>query len=208
MTTAPSVRPVYLALPSSDASGHVVGEFVDHLALHPATCERLLLGVAEYSTFLHELAPLATPLHYAARVSVSAFAGANYMALFNGLAQLIEYDRYRLADQVPRLGRPVIVVVVGAAAEEGDDWAEAHRSLLHSADDDPGLEPTLVAVCVRADRVALAKAIAFPPHRWRLSGPARVGDQAAAAALEAIGPLGDRCVSQTGSTVQSKGIPT
>jgi uncharacterized protein YegL len=191
--TAPEVLPVYLAVPSSGtaplgAADPVIASFADGLALHPTMTERVLLGVVEYSQFANELCPLGTTLESAAHLAVSGFDGISFGALFNGMAQLLEYDRYRLSGHGVRLGRPVLAVIVNSTPSVGDCWHDDHRSLIDLSDAVGRGAPVVVAVSTAAAAVEDAAAMASSADlHATATDSARAGEVAASLTVRACG---------------------
>jgi uncharacterized protein YegL len=188
------MQPVYLALPSSgwgrggtDATD-VVREFADTVAMRPATAEAMLVGVVEYAGFVHELVPIGAPAEDTARVRVSGFDDLSYASLFTDLTELLEYDRYRLAESGVRAGRPVIVLIVNAAPTPGDAWREAHAMLTRDGEHGLSAPPVITAVAVAPDALCAATEFTFSSRPCPLAmSPASAGRLAAAAAFAACG---------------------
>ncbi|WP_370500180.1 hypothetical protein NWT09_31010 [Mycolicibacterium sp. jd] len=156
----------------------MIPDFVDHLALNPASVERTLIGVAEYSSFLNELCPLGSPVEKIVSTVVSGFDGINYAQLFNGLAELLEYDRHRV--ELP-LGRPVVVLIVTQPPARDDEWSGAYQRLICA--EDPSTAGRVLLVLATGDStLEPADAMACPPGISR-AGSSAVGIGAAAAQL-------------------------
>lgn len=171
------MQPVYLVVPASGA-GEMVAEFVDALAVDPVIAERVLLGVAEYSKFVNELSPLGHRWEDAARVTPSRFEGVSYAATFGGLAQLLDYDRYRLAENGVRIGRPLVIVVLAAAPSSDDAWRDGHLAI---AGEDDQAAPVVSAVVTDPSAESFAAGIAYPTGRVSVvSAPMNAGKAAAA----------------------------
>lgn len=176
----PELQPVYLVVPSIGARDSVAG-FVDALAVDPTLAERVLLSVTEYSTFVDELLPLGDRLEAAARVAPSGFTGLSYASAFDGLARLLAYDRYRLAEDGVRIGRPLVVVIVHAAPSIDDSWHEGHRALV----DDERAAPVVVAVVTDPSAESFAAGVTFPTQRIpATTNPLNAGEAAASIVID------------------------
>lgn len=158
---SPLVQPVYLAVPSRSLHDTPVqpffAEFTDRLARNAVTAERVWLSVVEYCDFVHELAPLGAPFADIARQRVSGFRGTDYRALFDGMRQLLDYDRYRLAGPRTRLGRPFILVIAERAPRLDDHWPEAHARLLRA------VAPQMRVLATTRAASGFAQRTSFPP---------------------------------------------
>jgi uncharacterized protein YegL len=205
--TAPEVLPVYLVLPSRpsdrpDGTGGLTtaADFVDALALHPTTGERVLLGVIEYSDFANELAPLCDRLDAASRVNVSGFDGLDFAAVLTSLAAQLDYDRFRFAQRDSRIGRPVVVLIVDAEPADGEDWREAHDALVR-AGDDTSTAPVVVAVATDSALLPFAEAMSFPSrYGCAVANGAAAGELAASVAIRILerGGIGMTCEPHDG----------
>lgn len=182
---APLSQPVYLAVPSHSLHDaprdYFFSDFADRVARSAVAADRVRLAVVEYCEFLHELAPLSTALADVARLRVSGFCGTDYRALFDGLRQLLEYDRYRFAGPRARLGRPLILIVAERAARPDDRWREAHDRLLRGAELQMRVLATTRAVSGFAQRTSFP-----PPARPEIIAVADLAAQAARLVLDVV----------------------
>ncbi|WP_071288554.1 hypothetical protein [Mycolicibacterium llatzerense] len=172
--TARVTIPVYLAVPSTMRG--VPAAFVDRLAVDPVAADRMLLATTEYSTFVHELSALGTPVEYQSGVDVSTFEGLNFAAAFGDLARLIAYDRHRTAEQGIRTGRPIVALIVETPPAADDNWAPAHADLIAAG-------VTVAAVSCRPEAAAAAAAMASPVGGCAAASTGRAAGNAAAALL-------------------------
>lgn len=188
--TGPEVAPVYLVVPST-ARG-VIGPFVDRLAMDPVAAERTSLAAVEYSSFVHELFPLGTPLEHCARVEVSGFSETCFSTTFIDLVGLIDYDRHRLAERHIHARRPIVLLVVDSQPEVNDDWRAAHGDLVGSN----GVVVAVLSTCPEA--LTAAEEMAFPARRVPLMpGGPHVAEAAADRLVQLLGLRGGESAGES-----------
>lgn len=195
---SPLSQPVYLAVPSRSLHDAPVedffAEFADRVARSAVATDRVRLAVVEYCDFLNELAPLGTALADVAHLRVSGFRGTDYRALFDGLGQMLDYDRYRLSGTGARMGRPFILVVADRAPRPDDHWRGAHSPLFGAAGPQMRVLATTRAVSGFAQRTSFP-----PPARLEITAVADLAAQAARLVLNVVDHrsrgIGERDVS-------------
>jgi len=195
-------QPVYLAVPSRSLHDTPVAgffaEFADRLARDAVACERVRLAAVEYCDFIHELLPLEAPCTDVARQRVSGFRGTDYRALFGGLGQLLDYDRYRFAGSRTRLGRPLVLIIAERAPRLDDQWHEAHARLLRPAAPQIRVLASTRAVSGFAQRTSFP-----PPLRPEITPVADLAARAAQLVLGVVdhrsGGIGEGDISTVGS---------
>ena len=173
-------RPVYLAVPSdaTDCGAQLFSDFVDDVARHPLAVDDILLGVVEYATFATELAAVGSTLAQCARVTLSGFTGTRYTHVLDGLAQLLEYDAYRLNSGGVRTGMPLITMMLCVPPGDDDPWAEAHQRLSATG-------AALTAISLGEDTAAFAQKVICGPGTTLHVKDSRHASRAAADAVAA-----------------------